>query len=225
VASFRTQSSRPMTSAWSIEITKAPPWGTHRCFRRFVQLFLLGAGICFTSAFFTFSASETKKKEKRTTYGTGIQTGFKIVAYHDNCIILQTFFISDDFFHGLKQVDTLTGKQFAKGKQIYRTFPDSIIVDVQADAIPCDISAQRLPPPDIASGLLGTLSFAANWGNNTPNLQPSVLVPVKVEHLNHGIRWDYFLEIPAKDIPLTTVLVIRLTAREHIELGTFSANL
>ena len=185
---------------------------------------LLGAGIW--SAFFSLPAWGNKtKSEKRTTYGTGVETGFKFVRYHDSCIFLRVFFVSGDFFLGLKQVDTPTGKQISKGKQIYHNFPDSIVVDVQADAIPCDISTQRLPPPDIATGLLSTLSFTAGWRTNNADLQSSVVVPTKIEHLNHGNRWNYFFEIPAKDIPLTTELVIRLTAREHIELGTLSANL
>jgi hypothetical protein len=194
-----------------------------RCFWKYAVLILLSAGVWFAS--FSLAASGNKTKtEKRTTYGTGVETGLKFVRYHDNCIFLRAFFVSGDFFLGLKQVDTPTGKQFAKGKQIYHNFP-SIVVDVQADAILCDISSQRLPPPDIAAGLLGTLSFTVGWRTNNADLQSSVVVPTKIEHLNHGIRWNYFLEIQAKDIPLTTELVIRLTAREHIELGTLSANL
>jgi hypothetical protein len=193
-------------------------------FWRCVSLFLIIAGIL--PAFVLASASETaKKREKRTSFGTGVETGFDLVRYHDTCIVLGVFFISDDFFLGLNQIDTPTGKQFEKKKQIYRTFPDSIIVDVEASAIPCDISSQHVPPPDMAAGLLGTLSFAANWKVNGTDSMPSAVVPVKVEHLNHGSRWNYFLEIPAKDILLTSELVISVTAREHIQLAVFSAHL
>ena len=187
--------------------------------KELVRFVLMGVAVLASAT------ATTKKAEKRTPYGTGVQAGFQMVAYHDNCIFFRVFFVSDDFFAGLKQFDTPTGKQFTKKKQIYRAFPDTIIVDIEADALPCDLSAQRLPSPDMASGLLGTLSIGANWRADTSNPQPSALVPLKVEHLNHGIRWDYFLQIPAKDIPLTTELVIHLTAREHIELATFSAKL
>jgi hypothetical protein len=118
--------------------------------------------------------------EKRTTYGTEVEAGFKFVRYHDNCIFLRAFFVSGDFFLGLKQVETPEGKQFAKGKQIYHNFPDSIVVDVQADVIPCDTSTQRLPSPDIASGLLSTLSFTAGWRTNNADLQSSVVVPTQI---------------------------------------------
>lgn len=172
-----------------------------------------------------FASEARKKTERRTTYGTGVEAGFQFVRYHDTCIVFRAFFISGDFFSGLRQVDTPAGRQFEKNKQIYRTFPDGIIVDVEADAIPCDISPEHLPAPDMAAGLLGTLSFGTNWKANNPDLQPSAVVPTKVEHLSHGIRWNYFLGIPAKDIPLTTELTIAVTARGHIQLAAFSAHL
>jgi hypothetical protein len=139
--------------------------------------------------------------------------------------LFRAFFISSDFFSGLEQMATPAGRQFEKKKPIYRTFPESIIVDVEAIAFPCDISPEHLPPADIALGLLGTLSFGANWKANSPDLQLSAVVPIKVEHLNHGMRWDYFLEIPAKDIPLTADLAISVTARDHIHLANFWAHL
>ena len=199
-------------------------WGKWCFLFRCTVLVLISGGIL--TAFDVASASEArKKKEKRTTYGTGVETGFQFVRYHDTCILFRAFFISGDFFSGLSQVDTPAGRQFEKKKQIYRSFPDSIIVDVQADAVPCDISPEHLPPADVAVGLLGTLSFGANWKVNNAGLQLSAIVPTKVEHLNHGIQWNYFLEISAKDIPLTAELAIGVTAREHIQLAAFSAHL
>ena len=198
--------------------------GMWRFLFRCAALLLISGGIL--TAFAVASASEArKKKEKRTTYGTGVETGFQLVRYHDTCILFRVFFISGDFFSGLSQVDTPTGMQFEKKKQIYRSFPESIIVDIQADAVPCGISPEHLPLADVAVGLLGTLSFGANWKANNADLQLSAVVPTKVEHLNHGIRWNYFLEIPAKDIPLTAELAIGVTARDHIQLAVFSAHL
>jgi hypothetical protein len=199
-------------------------WRTWRFLLRCAALLLIGGGMTRGLAV-AFASGAGKKTEKRTTYGTGVEMGFQFVRYHDTCILFRAFFISGDFFAGLKQVDILAGRQFEKNKQIYRTFPDSIIVDVQADAIPCDVSPEHLPAPDMAIGLLGALSFGTNWKANTPDLQLSAVVPTKVEHLNHGIRWNYFLEIPAKDIPLTTELAIGVTARDHIQVAAFSAHL
>jgi hypothetical protein len=199
-------------------------WGKWRFLLRCAALLLISGGVLTGLALATTSDTG-KREQKRTTYGTGVETGFQFVRYHDTCLLFRAFFISGDFFSGLSQVDTPAGRQFEKKKQIYRTFPESIIVDVEAIAFPCDISPEHLPPADIAVGLLGTLSFGANWKTNSPDLQLSAVVPIKVEHLNHGIRWNYFLEIPAKDIPLTTELAIGVTARDHIQLAAFSAHL
>jgi hypothetical protein len=199
-------------------------WGKRRFLLRGAALLLIGGGML--TALAVASTSEAgKNTEKRTIYGTGVETGFQLVRYHDTCMLFRAFFISGDFFSGLSQVDTPAGKQFEKKKQIYRTFPESIIVDVEAIAFPCDISPQHLPTADIAVGLLGTLSFGADWKTNNPDAQLSAVVPIKVEHLNRGIRWNYFLEIPAKDIPLTDELAISVTARDHIQLAAFSAHL
>jgi hypothetical protein len=189
--------------------------------RRFVVVFVIATALLPVTS--TVSAPETqKRKEKRTSYGTGVETAWKLVSYHDTCVLFRAFFISGNFFSGLHQID---GKQFVKNRKIYRTFPDSIIVDVQADAIPCDISLERLLPPDIAIGLLGELSFTATWRDTSADIKVISVVPVKVEHLNHGIVWDYFLEIPAKDVPLTAELVVDATARERIKLAGLSAHL
>jgi hypothetical protein len=67
---------------------------------------------------------------------------------------------------------------------------------------------------------VGTLSFGTNWKVSDSQSQLTAVVPIKVEH-----EWDYFLEIPAKDIPLTTELVIEVTARDRMNIATFSAHL
>jgi hypothetical protein len=209
------------TNITKMEVFRCEKW---RFLFRCAALLLISGGI-LTAFAVTATSEAEKKKEKRTTYGTGVETGFRLVRYHDTCILFRAFFISGDFFSGLSQVDTQVGRQFEKKKQIYRTFPNTIIVDVQADAVPCDISPEHVPPADTAVGLLGTLSFGTNWKVNNPDLQLTDVVPTKVEHLNHGIRWNYFLEIPAKDIPLTAELAIGVTARDHIQLTAFSAHL
>jgi hypothetical protein len=191
---------------------------------RWAALLVMAAGIL--AVFVSISASGAhKKKEKRTSYGTGVETGFYPVKYHDTCLIFRPFFVSGDFFSGLNQIDTPAGKQFEKKKQTYRTFPDSIIVDVEVDAIPCDISDPRPPSTDIEIGIVGTLSFGTNWKIGGPQPPLRAVVPIKVEHPYHGPIWDYFLEIPAKDIPLATELSSEVTARNRINIGAFSAHL
>jgi hypothetical protein len=86
-------------------------WGKRRFLLRCAGLLLIGGGML--TALAVASTSEAgKKTEKRTTYGTGVETGFQFVRYHDTCILFRAFFISGDFFSGLKQVDTPAGWEF-----------------------------------------------------------------------------------------------------------------
>jgi hypothetical protein len=173
----------------------------------------------------TPAAGDRKHKTKRTDFGTGVETGFKLVQYHDTCVLFRSFFISDDFFVGLNHHNTPAGPEYRRGNAVFRTFPDRIIVDVEADAVRCSGLPNIPLPPDFGSGLLSALSFQLSWKKDNSQSQPIVVVSTKMDHPNHGIRWDYFLDIPAKDIPLTTVLEIRLSARDRIILGAFSAHL
>ena len=54
-----------------------------------------------------------KKKEKRTEFGTGIESGFAIAEYHDTCIGLRVFFISGSssrlFGTSIRQADESSG--------------------------------------------------------------------------------------------------------------------
>jgi len=173
----------------------------------------------------TLAAGDRKHKTKRTRFGTGVETGAKLVQYHDTCVLFRSFFISDDFFVGLNHRNTRAGPEFKRGNAVFRTFPDRIIVDVEADALRCSGMPNIPLPPDFGSGLLSALSFQLSWKKDNSQLAPIVVVSTRIEHPSHGIRWDYFLDIPAKDIPLTTELEISLSARDRINLGAFSAHL
>jgi hypothetical protein len=80
----------------------------------------------------------------------------------------------------------LTHQRASKSQKESRyitTFPTASLLmskRMQDPAIsPLSGSTQRLPPPDIATGLLSTLSFTAGWRTNNADLQSSVVVPTK----------------------------------------------
>jgi hypothetical protein len=83
---------------------------------------LLMVGGASTALAVAFASEAGKKTEKRTTYGTGVETGFQFVRYHDTCILFQAFFVSGDFFSGLRQVDTPAGRQFEKKQASIQNF-------------------------------------------------------------------------------------------------------
>ena len=45
----------------------------------------------------------------------------------------------------------------------------------------------------------------------------------EMRHVRPGVRWDYFLKIPAKDVPLSHKVVIDVFTRDRIALGRLSA--
>lgn len=166
------------------------------------------------------SAQTARKTEKRTEFGTGVETGFGMAQYHDTCVIFRVFFIAGKFFVGLHQVGARSGSEFEKDRVKYRVFPNPFIVDVEATAFPCSPSTKPVPP-DFASGLVGELSFQPHWRKG--QLERSVnVVSTRVRHPNMGIRWDYFLEISDDHTCLSQELLLDVEMREasnHVRLS------
>jgi hypothetical protein len=153
-----------------------------------------------------------KPREKQTEFGIGIQVGFGITQYHDTCIMFRVFFISGEFFSKLRRIETRDGPKFAKGYEIYRNFPDELVVDVQADAYPCGATRTLTPALDLGVGLLGSPTFELNWSVGSET-QPVKVLSEQVQHHAPGARWNYFLKFETKDIPLTEELLIDVSMR------------
>jgi hypothetical protein len=162
-----------------------------------------------------------KKKEKRTEFGTGIESGFAIAEYHDTCIGLRVFFISGEFFTSLRHVDTPSGRQFRDKDTAYVSFPNKLIVDVEATAWRCSAPSAA---PNVGSGLTNALTFDANWRIGSES-QPATIVSTQVRHQSTSIRTDYFLEVSSKDVPLTAGLAVDVVGRGHISLAHIFADL
>lgn len=158
---------------------------------------------------------------KRTEFGTGVEAGFSLAQYHDTCIMFRVFFLSGEFFAGLHRNKPPDESTFKKGSQIFRTFPDRLFVNVEATAYSC--SGQPLPM-GIGGGLLSDPVFETAWKTGD-ELGSAKVVPDQVRHKNYSLRWDYFLEIPAKDVPLTEELVVDVIMREGTSRCRISARL
>jgi len=168
-----------------------------------------------------------KKKEKRTEFGTGIESGFAIAEYHDTCIGLRVFFISGEFFTYLRHVDTPSGREFRNKDAAYVSFPNKLIVDVEATAWRC---SGPTAAPNFGSGLLNALTFDVNWRIGSES-QPAKIISTQVRHqspsksLGQFIRTDYFLEVSSKDVPLIAGLAMDVVGRDHISLARIFADL
>jgi len=185
-----------------------------------MRLGLLGQ--CLVFAVLAFSdnpaiAANAGHAIKQTEFGAGVKTGFGLVQYHDTCVMFQVFFISGDFFNGLRQHKTPDGTEFRKKKEntTYRSFPGQLVVDVEASPYKCKANATEIIPPDYAAGLMAGASFAVAWkrGDET---RPVILLATVERHHSLSLGWSYFLTIPSDDVPLTDSLIIDVSLRHGI---------
>ncbi len=160
---------------------------------------------------------------KETEFGTGIKTASSIVQYHDTCVWVQVFFISDQFFKGLQEKETPIGPEFSKNKTLIRTFPDRLMVDFEATVQRCDPRPNEIVPPDYASGLMTGATFEVSWKRGAE--RRTVPLQFREERHRPGLRWDYFFEVPAKDVPLTDDLLIDVSLRHGTSRTSLSAGL
>ena len=100
------------------------------------------------------------------------------------CVTFRVFFISGNFFNGLRQYKTPNGTEFRKKKEstTYRNFPDQLTVDVEAIPQYC---TPEMPPLDYAAGLMAGASFEVAWkrGDET---RPVVLLSTQERHQSLG---------------------------------------
>ena len=163
------------------------------------------------------------RQQQKMDFGTGVEVGVGLVKYHHTCIWFRIFFISHDFFAGLKEIKTPAGPTFEKQGIRYDKFPEHLIVDVQATVHACPSGYGT--PPDYGSSLIEGASFEANWqGIGDTQMRPTSLISAKMLH-RLGVKWDYFLEIEAKDVPLTDTLDVDVSLRQGISQAHLQATL
>lgn len=160
--------------------------------------------------------------QKQTEYGVGVKTGSGIIRYHATCVWFGTFFVSSKFFDGLRRTETPSGPEFAKDGTRYTTFPDRLIVDVEATVFRCPARRDNVMPPDYGAGLMAGASFDVRWKRGAET-RPASLLSTKEEHRSPGLRWDYLLEVTAKGVPLNDALIIDMSMRQGLSHAVLSA--
>ena len=168
--------------------------------------------------------AKVRQGEKQTEFGTGVKAGFGLVQYQQTCVHFQVFFISGDFFDGLQVDKKSKAVEFRKKNVTYRNFPDQLVVDVEGFAWRCGGRADQITPPDYAAGLMEGASFEVSWkrGDET---RPATLLSTQERHPGPTSRWNYFLTVPSKDVPLTDNLVIDVSLRRGIANTQLTTNL
>jgi hypothetical protein len=163
---------------------------------------------------------------KKTDLGVGVEVTSGLHQFHSTCMLFQVFFISGDFFNGLQERRTPNGLEFMKGHTTYQSFPDLLVVDVQITIFKCPPSnPDQTYPFGYGEGLLAEPAFELKWKGPSGDLRPVTLLSAREQHLIIGVRWDYFLALSSKDVPLTDVLVGDISLRKGTTHIQFSAGL
>ena len=188
---------------------------------RFSVRTLIGA-VCLLST----AASAGEPQLKKTPWGTGAEVGFGFVKYHKTCVWFRVIFISSNFFEDLRDHKTPNGIEFRKKKTktTYTSFPDQLVVDVEAVPRKCATETTEMTPPDYAAGLMESPSFEVAWkaGEETRRVE---LLAREEHHHPLGLGWSYLLTVPSSSIPLTDSLAIDVSLRHGICQTHLTANL
>ena len=160
---------------------------------------------------------------KKTPFGTGAEVGFGLVKYHNTCVWFRVLFISSDFFEGLRTHRTPNGVQFRKKKDkaTYLSFPDQLLVDLEAFPHKC---TAEMTPLDYAAGLMENPSFKVAWKRGDKS-RPVKLVSTEERHSRMSFGWSYLLTLSSAEVPLTDTLEIDVSLRKGTCLAHFTANL
>jgi hypothetical protein len=195
-------------------------------------IFLCAGSVLFVfvliGPFSAIFAESHRAIEKRTEFGTGLETAYGLHEVGDgNCILFRVFFISRDFFSRIERVESTGGLLIKKGTKVFRTFPETLIVNVEADVHRCKgKTATRLPLAS-ESELLEPITFKLSWKREF-EMRPTGLASVQIRQPVDtvlGNRWEYYLSVPAAEVPLSDHLLIDLVKKNGDTLIRVSAKL
>jgi len=186
---------------------------------RYPVRFLIVA-VCLLST----AATAGEPQIKKTPFGIGAEVGSGLIKYHETCVFFRVLFISGDFFGDLQEHKTPNGIEFRKkkNKATYTSFPEPLIVDLEASPWKC--GRTEMTPPDYASGLMEAPSFDVAWKRGDETRRVELLA---TEEHHHPLRlgWSYLLTVPSASVPLTDSLVINVSLRRGICQLQLTANL
>ena len=202
----------------------------------FQLAFAAGCRACLFSVLFmslvlagTNSWSDSPRAvEKRTAFGTGIETAYGLhESENGNCILFRVFFISEKFFEDITRVESADGFVIRKKTKIYREFPHSLVVNIEANVYRCR-GEHSDPPPLTAEGeLLNSPSFHLTWKRGF-ELRPCDMSSIESRRpvvKAFANRWEYFLNVSAAGVPLSDHLLVDVLEKSGEKLIRLSSKL
>jgi hypothetical protein len=180
---------------------------------------------------YLFGAQAFHEKNKPYTYRRVVLTGVASYRVERACIAFASFLTSDDFFEGLRPVETPAGRKFFKGAKEIDAFPAELTVEVQAVAQDCSKFPLEVLGSGATDSLLKALHFKLSWKtglNQRPirNFSLETKAPDSASWIeDERAKWRYDFNIQSVNVPLTDHLVIEIYSGAEHFLTRLSANL
>jgi hypothetical protein len=161
-------------------------------------------------------------------YEVGVALGVFLYRQSDGLILFDAG-LTGDFFKGLERHDTPNGTEFRMSGHVVSAFPDDVILEITPRPVPTPpafswiigIPTRRLPPEFL------DLRFQVKWtGSSIRDLGelPSELLTEPWTEWRLPERL-YRLQIPAKGVPLTDSLEVRIFTHSGNQIGCVSGHI
>jgi hypothetical protein len=129
------------------------------------------------------------------------------------CVSFSGKFSSDDFFKGLRVVESPAGRKFMKGNTEIQEFPARVDTTINIYAIPCTSSVPHSEQQ--LTDWLHLLKFKTEWKRGT------TLRPARSEFSNLSVRrltttdteWSVDARIDSRSVPVSDHLVVSIVSQ------------
>lgn len=162
--------------------------------------------------------TQPKHEPKKTKYEGTVRFGSLSLSRDKPCSVFSADLSAGKFFNGLERIRKSGQVEFRKDHQTVVMYPDLIVMEIAAfggcGSGPDSLTAP-LPPE------LRNLRFKAKWIGSVQRdvgYVHSELLTEPLWELGHPKQF-YRLEIPAKGVPLTDDLEVRIFSKQGTEIG------
>lgn len=163
------------------------------------------------------SSSEAKRE---VVHKGSLQFGAQERLLGKRCYVFGGSITSGDFFDHLKRTDTLGQIRFSKNKEPVTNYPESLSVLVRISAGECRPNSQPAAGDSAIENIWELLKFKAEWKDEL-RVSPARYTLLAKREIPYPIYpktpqsfemrvFEYQLEVSAKDVPLTSHLIVSI---------------
>jgi len=171
---------------------------------------LLVAGLLLTSTLLAVPAwaKKTKLVERVAMPGGVVRLDY------NTCLAFSPSVHAGQFFKDLVKIERKGATEFRRGSQIIRTFPETVSLEIDVWANPCDsssIAGSSAPP---SAEVFEELKFQLEWDLSGDRM-PVKVIETKIANepwTELTQHWHYTLRVESDGIPLDSGLMIKGTS-------------